>query len=117
VVSTPPGRTSFNSSETIGPAQEPLVFLLADGPRGYSNLDAGWHRLTDTNNLLAEPLPGFSPSPGFSVFAVRYGPDPYVAFAVEVRTTPDGLLVEAPGSSALVGAVSGDPVLRLTARP
>jgi hypothetical protein len=119
VVNPPPGRTSFNSPETIGLTQEQLAFSLADDPRGYGNPDTGWHRVTDTNHLLAEPLPG-SP-PGCSVFAVRYGPYPDVAFAVEARATPDGLLVEAPGFSALVGDpagdASGDPVLRLTARP
>ncbi|MEU5264108.1 hypothetical protein [Amycolatopsis sp. NPDC021455] len=119
VVNPPAGRTAFNSPETLGLTQEQLAFSLADDPRGYGNPDTGWHRVTDTNHLLAEPLPG-SP-PGFDVFAVRYGPYPDVAFAVEVRATPDGLLVEAPGFSALVGDpagdANGDPVLHLTARP
>ncbi len=119
VVNPPAGRTSFSSPETIGLTQEQLAFSLADDPRGYGNPDAGWHRVTDTNHVLAGPLPG-SP-PGSAVFAVRYGPHGDVPFAVGVRATAAGLRIEAPGYSVVVGDPAGDadgePVLELTARP
>ena len=119
VVNPPPGPTSFNSPETIGLTQEQLAFSLADDPRGYGNPDTGWHRVTDTNHVLAGPLPE-SP-PGTAVFAVRYGPHPGVPFTAKVRAMPAGLVVEAPEFCALVGDPAGDtggePVLRLTARP
>ncbi|OXM61659.1 hypothetical protein [Amycolatopsis vastitatis] len=119
VVNPPAGRTSFSSPETIGLTQEQLAFSLADDPRGYGNPDAGWHRVTDTNHVLAGPLPD-SP-PGSSVFAVRYGPHGDVPFTVEVRDTAGGLLIEAPGFSVVAGDPAGDadgePVLRLTAHP
>ncbi|WP_206792332.1 hypothetical protein [Amycolatopsis sp. MtRt-6] len=119
VVNPPAGRTSFNSPETIGLTQEQLAFSLADDPRGYGNPDAGWHRVTDTNHVLAGPLRD-SP-PGTSVFAVRYGPHDDVPFAVAVRETAEGLQIETPGFSVVVGDAAGDaagePILRLTARP
>ncbi|MEV7094600.1 hypothetical protein AB0M80_17370 [Amycolatopsis sp. NPDC051045] len=119
VVNPPAGRTSFNSPETIGLTQEQLAFSLADDPRGYGNPDTGWHRVTETNHVLAGPLPD-SP-PGASVFAVRYGPHPDVPFTVGVRETADGLVLETPGFSAVVGDPAGDeagePILHLTARP
>ncbi|MDX3188951.1 hypothetical protein PV458_11140 [Streptomyces sp. MN03-5084-2B] len=118
VVNPPAGRTSFSSPETLGLTQEQLAFSLADDPRGYGNPDAGWHRVTDTNHVLAGPLPG-SP-PGSSVFAVRYGPHDDVPFTVGVRESADGLVLDAPGFSVVVGDPAGDedgePVLRLTRR-
>jgi len=117
VVNPPAGRTSFGSPETIGLTQEQLAFSLADDPRGYGNPDAGWHRVTDTNHVLAGPLP--SSPPGSSVFAVRYGPHDDVPFTVGVRETADGLVIDAPGFSLVVGAPAGDadgePTLRVTA--
>lgn len=116
VANPPAGRTSFNSPETIGLTQEQLAFSLADDPRGYGNPDAGWHRVTDTNHVLAGPLP--SSPPGSSVFAVRYGPQGDVPFTVEVRETTDGLLIETPEYSLVVGDpagdAAGDPILRLS---
>ncbi|MEU0535019.1 hypothetical protein [Amycolatopsis tolypomycina] len=118
VVNPPAGRTSFNSAETIGLTQEQLAFALADDPRGYGNPDAGWHRVTDTNHVLAGPLPD-SPA-GTSVFAVRYGPHDDVPFAAEVRATADGVAVTTPGFSVVIGDPAGDaagePVLRLSYR-
>ncbi|MEV6442340.1 hypothetical protein [Amycolatopsis sp. NPDC051716] len=119
VVNPPAGRTSFNSPETIGLTQEQLAFSLADDPRGYGNPDAGWHRVTDTNHVLAGPLPD-SP-PGSAVFAVRYGPHGDVPFTAGVRESADGLVIDAPGFSVVVGDPAGDadgePALRVTARP
>ncbi|WP_410609292.1 hypothetical protein [Amycolatopsis sp. lyj-109] len=116
VVNPPAGRTNFSSPETIGLTQEQLAFSLADDPRGYGNPDAGWHRVTDTNHVLAGPLPD-SP-PGSAVFAVRYGPHDDVPFTVGVRASADGVVIEAPGFSVVVGDpagdAGGDPVLRLT---
>ncbi|WIX89097.1 hypothetical protein [Amycolatopsis sp. DG1A-15b] len=119
VVNPPAGRTSFNSPETIGLTQEQLAFSLADDPRGYGNPDAGWHRVTDTNHVLAGPLPD-SPA-GSAVFAVRYGPHGDGPFEVGVRESVDGLVIDAPGFSVVVGDPRGDadgePTLRVTARP
>lgn len=116
VVNPPAGETNFNSPETIGLTQEQLAFSLADDPRGYGNPDEGWHRVTDTNHVLAGPLPG-SP-PGSSVFAVRYGPHEDVPFTAGVRVSPDGLVVETPGFSVVIGDPAGDaagaPTLRVT---
>jgi hypothetical protein len=116
VVNPPAGRTSFNDPETIGLTQEQLAFSLADDPRGYGNPDAGWHRVTDTNHVLAGPLP--SSPPGSSVFAVRYGPQGDVPFTVAVRESTDGLVIDAPGFSVVVGDpagdAAGDPILRLS---
>ncbi|MET8848716.1 hypothetical protein [Amycolatopsis sp. NPDC004625] len=106
VVNPPPGRTSFNSRETIGLTQEQLAFALADDPRGYGNPDTGWHRVTDTNHVLAGPLEE-SP-PGWSVFAVRYGPHGDGRFTTGVRATAEGLVVGAPGFSALLGDPAGE---------
>jgi hypothetical protein len=118
IVNPAPGRTSFNSAETIGLTQEQLAFSLADDPRGYGNPDSGWHRVTDTNHVLAEPLAGTPPE--LAVFAVRYGPADDAPFQVGVRTTSGGLIVDAPGFSAMIGDPAGDehgePILKLTAR-
>ncbi|WP_208630556.1 hypothetical protein [Amycolatopsis kentuckyensis] len=119
VVNPPAGRTSFSSPETLALTQEQLAFSLADDPRGYGNPDAGWHRVTDTNHVLAGPLPS-SPA-GSSVFAVRYGPLDDVPFTVGLHESAEGLVLETPGFSLVVGDPAGDadgePTLRLTARP
>lgn len=116
MVNPAPGRTSFNSAETIGLTQEQLAFSLADDPRGYGNPDSGWRRVTDTNHLLAEPLAGTPPE--LATFAVRYGPAGDDPFQVGVRTTSGGLIVATPGFSAMIGEPAGDehgePILRLT---
>jgi hypothetical protein len=63
------GRRHFNSPETAAMTQEKLAFALADDPRGYGNPDSGWRRVTQTNRVLADPLPGTPPE--IAVFAVR----------------------------------------------
>ncbi|MEQ0563454.1 hypothetical protein ABJI51_30625 [Amycolatopsis sp. NEAU-NG30] len=114
VVNPPAGPSGFNSAETIGLTQEQLAFSLADDPRGYGNPDSGWRRVTDTNHVLAGPLPD-SP-PGLAVFAVRYGPHDDVPFTVGTRAAEDGVVIEAPGFAVFVGEPAGDaggePVLR-----
>jgi len=119
MVNPPPGRTRFNSPETILLTQEQLAFSLADDPRGYGDPDSGWRRVIDTNHVLAGPLAG-SPSQ-HAVFAVRYGPRSDEPFTVGVRGTPTGLIIGAPGFSVFVGSPAGDahgePILRLAARP
>ncbi|MGW5742293.1 hypothetical protein [Amycolatopsis sp. NPDC003861] len=60
-------------------------------------------------------------APGSSVFAVRYGPQGDVPFTVEVRASAEGLVIDSPQFSVVVGDPAGDaagePILRLTARP
>ncbi len=116
VVNPPPGRARFNSPETIRLTQEQLAFSLADDPRGYGDPDSGWRRVTDTNHVLAGPLPD-SPA-GHAVFAVRYGLSDDGPFEVRVRPAPTGLLIDAPAVSVFVGDPAGDahgePILRVT---
>ncbi|MFD8493065.1 hypothetical protein [Amycolatopsis sp. NPDC059657] len=119
VINPAPGATHF----TTGLTQEEMAFSLADDPRGYGNPDSGWQRVTETNRLLADPLPGTPPE--VAVFAVRYGPPADGPFRAAVNATPGRLLVSTDEFSALIGDPAGDangePFLRLrvphTTRP
>ena len=115
VVNPAAGPAHFNSPETAEMTQEELAFALADDPRGYGNPDTGWQRVTQTNRLLAEPLPG-SP-PGIAVFAVRYGPPGEGRFPVDVGTEDGHLFIGTDTFSAVIGEAAGDsagePILQV----
>jgi len=115
VENPPDGPAYFNSPRTADLTQEQLSFWLGDDPRGYGNPDAGWHRVTATNHVLADPI---ADAPhGLAVFALCYGPAP-VALPVAAERVVDGVQVRTPFFTALVGHpagdVAGEPVLRLT---
>lgn len=115
VENPPDGPAYFNSPRTADLTQEQLSFWLGDDPRGYGNPDAGWHRVTATNHVLADPI---ADAPhGLAVFALCYGPAP-VALRVTAEQVEDGVQVRTPFFTALVGHpagdVAGEPVLRVT---
>ncbi|MEV6878023.1 hypothetical protein [Amycolatopsis sp. NPDC051128] len=118
VVNPAAGRNHFSSPETAGMTQEKLAFSLADDPRGYGNPDSGWRRVTQTNQVLADPLPGTPPE--VAVFAVRYGPSDDGPFPVEVSFAGGDVRVTTDHFAALIGDAAGDaggePVLRLESR-
>ncbi|MBP2330497.1 hypothetical protein JOF56_010882 [Kibdelosporangium banguiense] len=117
VVNPPAGREYVNSPETIGLTQEQVAFALGDDPRGYGNPDHGWHRVAQTNHVLADPIP--ETPHGRAVFALCYGPDPN-PIALTAEAIEEGVLVRAPGFVALIGHPAGDehgdPILLLSAR-
>ena len=117
VVNPPPGRTHFNSPETIGLTLEQTAFALADDPRGYGDPDSGWHRVMMTNQVLAAPLD--TPASGPVVFALCYGPAGDAPLTVSVDASQDGVTVRTPDFSVFIGGPAGDahgePLLRLSA--
>ena len=119
VVNPPSGRAHFNSTETIGLTQEQLAFSLADDPRGYGNPDSGWQRVIETNQVLAQPLPGSSSD--HAVFAVRYGPATDTPFVASAESSQNGVAVRTDRFTAVIGNPRGDahgePTLELITDP
>jgi hypothetical protein len=117
VVNPPDGPACFNSPQTIGLSQEQVAFALGDDPRGYGSPDTGWRRISQTNQVLAEPIHD-APS-SHVVFALCYGPDT-VPMGVSAEPVEDGVLVRLPEFSVLIGHPAGDlhgePVLRVNTR-
>jgi hypothetical protein len=116
VVNPPAGGANFSSPQTIGLTQERIAFALADDPRGYGDPDSGWRRVSNTNQVFAEPTE--VPGSDLVVFVVCYGPEDDSPLAVTAQAADDGVTVRMPDFTAFIGHPAGDahgePVVRLS---